>query len=117
MREEERRVKGAGMGRIMKWSRKARVTYVQCRTVEGNPQAWRHTIGQADNPECRRCGKYAETGRHVALVRTHGEHRGRKWGTWEDMDDRARWAKKEKDEKGFYTVDLVETFFSEIDLR
>ena len=25
-------------------------------------------------------------------------------------------AKKEKDEKGFYTVDLVETFFSKIDL-
>jgi len=32
------------------------------------------------------------------------------------MGDRARWA-KEKDQKGFYTVDLVETFFSEIDLR
>jgi len=36
---------------------------------------------------------------------------------WEDMDDRARWARKEKDEKGFYTVDLVERFFSNIDLR
>jgi len=42
---------------------------------------------------------------------------GRRWSTWEDMDDRARWAKKEKDEKGFYTVDLVETFFSKIDLH
>jgi len=55
--------------------------------------------------------------RQVDFVCTHGEHIGRKWGTWEDMDDRARWAKKEKDEKGFYTVDLVETFFSQMDLR
>jgi len=31
-REEERRVKGAGMGRVVKWNRKARVAYVQCRT-------------------------------------------------------------------------------------
>ena len=33
------------------------------------------------------------------------------------MGDRARWAKKEKTEKGFYTVELVETFVSQIDLR
>jgi len=40
MREEERRVKGAGMGRVEKWNRKARVAYVQCRTGKGNLQAW-----------------------------------------------------------------------------
>jgi len=71
----------------------------------------------ADNLECRRCGKYAQTLKHVALVCTHGEHIGQKWCTWEDVDDRVRWARKEKDEEGFYTVDLVETFFSQIDLR
>ena len=32
------------------------------------------------------------------------------------MNDRARWTRKEKDEKGFYMMDLVETFFSKIDL-
>jgi len=32
------------------------------------------------------------------------------------MDDRARWARKEKDEKRFYRVDVVETFFSNIAL-
>jgi len=117
MREEERRVKGAGMGRVVKWNRKARVAYVQCRTGKGNLQAWRHKIGKAENPECRKCGRYAETGKHVALVCTHGEDVGRRWSTWEDMDDRARWARKEKDGEGFYTVDLVETFFSKIDLR
>jgi len=51
-----------------------------------------------------------------ALVCTHGEDVGRRWSTWEDMDDRARWATKEKDEKEFYMVDLVKTFFSKIDL-
>jgi len=117
MREEERRVKGAGMGRVVKWNRKARVAYVQCRTGKGNLQAWRHKIGKTDDPECRKCGRYVETGKHVALVCMHGEDIGRRWSTWEDMDDRARWAKKEKDEKGFYTVDLVEMFFSKIDLR
>jgi len=116
MREEERRVKGTGMGRVVKWNRKARVAYVQCRTGKGNLQAWCYKVGKTDDPECRKCGRYAETGKHVALVCTHGEDIGRRWSTWEDMDDRARWARKEKDEKGFYTVDLVETFFSKIDL-
>ena len=37
--------------------------------------------------------------------------------TWEEMDDRARRARKEKEEKGFYTVDLGETIFSNIGLR
>jgi len=116
-REEERRVKGAGIGRAVKWNRMARVAYVQYRTGKGNLQAWRHKIGKADNPECRKCGRYAETGKHVALVCTHGEDKGRRWGTWEDMDDSARWARKESDREGFYMVDLVETFFSKIDLR
>jgi len=104
------------MGRVVRWNRKARVTYVQSCTGKGNLQAWRHKIGKIDNPECQMCGKYAETGRHIALVCTHGEDVGRRWSTWEDMDDRARWARKEKDEESLYTVDLVETFFSKIDL-
>jgi len=39
MREEKRRVKGAGMGRVVQWNRKGRVAYVQCRTGKGNLQA------------------------------------------------------------------------------
>jgi len=116
MREKERRLKGVGMGRVVGWNRKAGVAYVQCRTGKGNLQAWCHKIGKADDPECRKCGRYAETGKHIALVCTHGEDIGRRWSTWEDMDNRARWAKKEKDEKGFYMVDLVEMFFSKVDL-
>jgi len=33
------------------------------------------------------------------------------------MDDRKRWAKKEMNEDGVYTVDLVKASFSNIDLR
>jgi len=38
----------------------------------------------------------AETGKHAALVCTHGEVVGRWWGRWEDMDERGRWMKKVK---------------------
>jgi len=117
MREEARRVKETGMGRVVKWNRKARVVYVQCRTGKSNLKAWRYKIAKAENSECRKCGRYTETGKHVALVYTHGEDIGRRWSTWEDMDDSARWARKEKDEKAIYMVDLVEMFFSKIDLR
>jgi len=75
-------MKGAGMGRVVEWNRKARVMYVQCRTRKGNLQAWRDKIGKAD-PECRKRGRYAETGKHVALVCTHGEQIGRRWETRE----------------------------------
>ena len=41
--EEEgrgKKVKGAGMGRVVRWNWKARVSYAQCRTGKGNLQAW-----------------------------------------------------------------------------
>ena len=31
MREQERKVHGAGMGRVMRWNRKALVNYTSCR--------------------------------------------------------------------------------------
>ena len=57
------------------------VNYVHCRTGKGNLQSWRSVLDDRVDPECLRCGRYAETGRHVALVRTHGEAVGRRWGT------------------------------------
>ena len=35
-RAEERKVKGSGVGRVVRWNRKARVNYVHCRTGKGN---------------------------------------------------------------------------------
>ena len=79
-REKERR-DGSGDGKVIKWNRKARVMYVQCRTGKGNLQAWRHKIGQADDPECRKCGRNAETGKHdfgfaYAVLLGEGQERG-----------------------------------------
>ena len=36
MRKQDRCVKGTGEGRVVKWERKARVSYVHCRTNKGN---------------------------------------------------------------------------------
>jgi len=38
-RAEEQKFKGAGMGRVVRWNRKARVNYVHCRTGKGSLQA------------------------------------------------------------------------------
>ena len=39
MRKEERCVRGTREGRVVKWERKARVSYVHCRTNKGNLQS------------------------------------------------------------------------------
>ncbi|KAF8421831.1 hypothetical protein EV426DRAFT_671790 [Tirmania nivea] len=115
-REEERRVAGAGKGRVVRWGRKARLNYVHCRTGKGNLQSWRAKLDDTVDPTCRTCGRHVETGRHVALVCPRGEEIGRRWSNWEEMDERKKWAKKVKDGGGEYVVDLVETFFSNLDL-
>jgi len=77
-RVEERKVKGTGMGRVVRWNRKARVNYVHCRTGKGNLQVWRHVLDKNIPGQCQKCRRYAETGKHVALVCIHGEDIGRR---------------------------------------
>jgi len=79
-RAEERKVKGTGVGRVVRWNRN---NYVHCRTGKGNLQAWRHVLDKDIPDQCRKCGRYAETGKHIALVCIHGEDIGRRWGAWE----------------------------------
>jgi len=105
-RAEERKVKGTGMGRVVRRNRKARVN---CRTRKGNLQAWRHILDEDTPDQCRKCGRYAETGKHVGLVYIYSEDIGWKWDTWEQMDEPERWRKWVKDD-GDYELDLVETF-------
>ena len=57
-----------------------------------------------------------KTGKHVALVCPYGEEIERRWSSWEEMDKKKKWLKKVKDEEKEYTMDLVETFFSNLDL-
>ena len=116
MRKNERCVRGTGGGRVVNWERKARVSYVHCRTGKGNLQSWRNKLDDTTDPTCRFCGNQVETGKHVALVCPFGEEIRRRWSTWEDMDERKKWLKKVKDGEGEYTEDLVETFFSNLDL-
>ena len=70
-------------------------------TPEGLPDraAWFSNLGLSLRPQ-------------IPTNRRFGGFRGRHCPS-----GRARWAREEKDGEGFYTVDLVETFFSKIDLR
>ncbi|KAF8418742.1 hypothetical protein EV426DRAFT_720464 [Tirmania nivea] len=114
---ERRREKWLGRGgRVVWWGRKARLNYVHCRTGKGNLQSWHAQLDDTVDPTCRTCGRHVETGGHVALVCPHGEEIGRRWSNWEEMNERKKWAKKVKDGGEVYMVDLVETFFSNLDL-
>jgi len=83
------------------------------RTAKDNLQAWRHVLDKDIPDQCRKCGRYAETGKHIALVCIHGEDIGRRWGVWEQMDEPEGWRQKVKDPD---EVDMVETFFTDLDL-
>ena len=109
-------MRGAREGRVVKWERKARGSYVHYRTNKGNLQSWRHKLDDTNDPICRFCGNNEETRKHIALICPYGEEIGRRWSSWEEMDEKKRWLKKVKDGKEEFTVDLVETFFSNLDL-
>ena len=57
-----------------------------------------------------------ETGQHIALVCPYGEEIGQRWCSWEEMDEKKKWMKKIKDREKEHIEDLVETFFSNLDL-
>ena len=71
-------MKGMGMGRVVRWNRKAQINNVHCRNGKVNLQAWRHVLDEDTSDRCRKCGRHAETGKHVALVCIHGEDIGRR---------------------------------------
>ena len=79
------------------------------------------------NPDCRHCGKAAETGDHLVFfcekwdslrrsVWIEKDATVRKWRDWEDLDS-SNWVIKERDPDGKLTVrDLVADFMSKIKL-
>ena len=115
MRREDRYVTGTGGVRVVKWERKARMAYLHCRTSKGNLQSWEHKLDETNNPTCRFCGNHMKTGKHVALVCPYGEEIGGRCSSWEEMDEK-KWLKKVKNRKKECAVDLVEAFFSNLDL-
>jgi len=54
---------------------------------------------------------------YTYLCTEHGEEIGRKWGTWEAMDEPERWRRRVKDPDGDCELDLVEEFFANLDLN
>ena len=70
-------------------------------------------IGRADSGLCRRCS-VEETGSHEALGCMAGEGWGRRWSTWAQMDEKAKWRRVEKgpDDREI-VIDLVEEWFDE----
>ena len=60
---------------------------------------------------------YPETGAYKALACIHEEEVGRKWGCWEEMDEKGKWASRVKEGEKTVVVDLVETFFTKLDMR
>ena len=47
------------------WSRKRATTYSQLGTNKGALQSYRCKCWSAEDPECRHCGKAADTGKHL----------------------------------------------------
>ena len=59
---------------------------------------------------CRMCGEAGETGDHIALTCPEGEWLNRRWSPWEQMDEKERWMRKEKDGDRVVVTDIVEDF-------
>jgi len=64
-------------------------------------------------------GRYyeLETGKHVALACIAGEWIGRRWSLCEQADDKGVWMQKNMVEDKEVLVNLVEDFFTKVDLR
>ena len=83
IRKIERCVIGTREGRVLRWIRKASMSYVHCRTNKGNLQSCRYKLGSIVDSFCRSCGKHMETSKHVDLVCLYREDIGRRWSSWE----------------------------------
>lgn len=98
--EKERKVAGARSGRVVRWERRARVNYVNCRTGKGNLQSWRAKLDDMVDPICRKvrktCGDWQA--RSLGLSTWRGDWR--RWSSWEEIDEREKWAKKMKKDQG-----------------
>ena len=107
-------MKGYGKGKATSWARRTTTNYSQLRTNKGALQAWKFKIQKAENPDCRHCGKAAETGDHLVFscekwdslrksVRIEKEATVWKWRDWEDLDS-SNWVIKERDLDGKLAV-------------
>ena len=73
IRRGERKVKGYGEGRAIRWNRKALHTFTQCRTGKGNLGKWKNQLDPWVDASCRHCGEETETGFHAGMVCARGD--------------------------------------------
>ena len=100
-------MEGFGRGRVIGWNRDSVTAYSHLRTGKGRLKAWREKFGKEEFGYCK-CG-VTETGNHVAFRCIQGEHWGRRWSTWKQMDQKWRWRRTVKGEDGKeQEVDLIE---------
>ena len=103
---------GAGIGRVVKWGRKAVRLYAHWRTGKGYLGEWRERIGR---PEvgCRGCGRLVETGLHLAFECPRWEKiRPANCASWEDFDMRENWRYEVEVANGVVVRDRVEDFLT-----
>ena len=62
------------------------------------------------------CGNHMDTGKPIDLACLYREEIGWRWSSWKEMDEKTKWLKKVKNREEEYMVDLVETFFLNLDL-
>ncbi|KAF8416447.1 hypothetical protein EV426DRAFT_686075 [Tirmania nivea] len=115
MCRRERKVFGYGLGRVVRWNRRAVVNYSRCRSGKGDFAVWKRTLGEEDgDATCRHCRKYEESGRHIAFVCGEGEWLGRRFGSWEDVDCLGSTVGGEVVGGRDTFVDLAESFFTRL---
>ena len=106
IRRNERRVEGFGRGRVIGWNRDSVTAYSHLRTGKGI-ESLEEKVGKEEFGYCK-CG-VTETGNPVAFGCIQGEHWGRRWSTWKQMDQKWRWRRMVKGEDGKeQEVDLIE---------
>ena len=115
VRGAERVVVGCGMGRVVKWGRRAASRFAQMRVNKGDVGVWRERLGRGSGL-CRLCKSALETGAHLVFdCRECTPGRGWTWGGWGEMDDKALW-RYEYEEGGVVKFgDRVEDFFAWLD--
>ena len=116
VRRRERSVMGCGMGRVVRWGRRAASRYAQARTGKGDLGSWCSFIGSDDEQFlCRLYGGVLETDDHLAFGCHVGRALGCVWESWEECDDPEIWRVVEDGKGGEKVWDRAEVFFNALD--
>ena len=112
----EKRCVGFGLGRVVRWRRRAVYRYVQARSEKGDMGAWRERLGPL-GVVCRLCGKVRESG-HYLTFECEGAELARGWGCGgsAELDVKGMWEYVAEEEGEVVKEgDKLEDFFLWVD--